>query len=1036
MAEIEKGLIKPTFEEWKTIFEQSKPKLIYLNIKREGIGRATNINSKSLSEFYEALIREQGGSNVDETLRNLVGEGAASSLRRLGFNSSKEAKWVIDALKNPALNSVTLFVDANDEIEKIDYAIKGEVNTVQHPVIYDKIAGDRISFDSRRYYRIDNSKDLIVEPLTVEYINLFDFDNTERIKVSYIKSDKYSIDPSTLDVLNSQTNFLPTKKVITNDFSEINTLQEYNNFYLIKPKALNKLMSGKKVKPVIVKSIEGINSHKENIQYKGINFVHGQLWGEDDDRASDSTPLLNLVNQPLESIPNYFKENINRDKLNEVLTPNSVNKITSRLQYEVRLQGRQTREGRGEGKYTGDRDTKRNTQSMGFVLYHIENKYIYFPKMKEEIPLYIVVFYNKQYPYGEETWFPADKQMLFYNESEVGQYFGEKSMSNKDWIKVSKNITRDTVNGVVSYLKSLKVSYRVKGKLDLSKFTPEVQDKINNNIKDIVENSMFGFLSQTKRRGRRMVVKKNLLKSASDIKRVSNSIIKDKFGPLKEFKDLSKYDMQIFVNSFRNSYGQEYEFENTEFNLEYIFEPLAMNEVTNNLKETSNTDITNLTSKIQNLDGDIFQCFSISSKVKNRHGEIGMGVLVFCYFFKDDKLDKIEAVVASISRYSTLNSKNRNTINVSKKEISIEYPFDDMGVFMYEIVTGGKYSIMMRGTGGDATTNSPPRRASTYYEGVLNLARRFGNILVDRIQFNDLRNEHVGYVAGRNPNNAMYYYLYTDSDYSGGSEEGQLCVGKIDLLYRGVKEGARGRPFDNIEISLSKYPTLQSFKDAFSVAIVATDTGSCLQGGPIPKGDTAGTMFELYVGGTGVDYDKNFSYRNIKDNKERVGLAEGMPNDRIAEGVAGQRTYRVEGRLKTHLSLVRLYGQEFLNWTDSLVKKVLESNEIKIGGKNISSGTSSGGNFKLNSPNSAIAHEPENSGQEEPEDLSMYKRAVGIPDRLIPLFYNMVGREPLSRELEPFSDILETSNTFDEIIQRIRQFDDDDDEDDIDNLFD
>ena len=1026
MAEIEKAIIKPTYEEWKTIFEQSNSKLIFLSIKREGLGRPSKINSKSLSEFYEALIREEGGSNVNETLRNLVGGIPASSLRKLGFNSSKEAKWVIDALKNPDLNSVKLFIDANDAIERIDYEIRGHINTVQHAVIYDKIAGDRISFDSRRNYKIGNDKDLIVESLIEEYINLFNFDNTERTKVSYIKTDKYSIDPSTLDVLNSQTKFLPTKKVITNDFSEINTLQEYNNFYLIKPKALNKLMSGKKIKPLIVDSIDEINNHKDTIKIEGINYLHG----EDDVIEGDDEPLLNLVNQPLESIPNYFKEDIHQDKLNEVLTPDSVKKITSRLQYEVRLQGRQTREGRGEGKYTGDREPKGNTQSMGFVLYHIKNKYIYFPKMKEEIPLYIVVFYNKKYPYGVETWLPADKQMLFYNESEVGQYFGEKSESNKDWIKVSKNITRDTVNGVVSYLESLKVSYRVKGKLDLSKFTPEVQDKINNNIKDIVENSMFGFVSQVKRRGRRMVVKKNLLKSASDIKRVSNSIIKDKFGPLKEFKDLGKYDMQIFVNSFRGSYGQEYEFENTEFNLEYIFEPLAMNEVANNLKKTSSTDITNLTSKIQNLDGDIFQCFSISSKVNNKYGEIGMGVLVFCYFFNDDKLDKIEAVVASISRYSSLDSKSNNTISLAKKEISIEYPFDDMGVFMYEIVTGSKYSIMMRGTGGPATTNSPPRRASTFYEGALNTARRFGNILVDRIQFNDLRNQHVGYVVGRNQNNAMYYYLYTDSDYSGGSEEGQLCIGKIDLLYKSVKEG---RHFDNIEISLSKYPTLQSFKDAFSVGIVATDKGSCLQGASAPKGDTAGTMFELYVAGTGVDYDKNFSYRNIKDNKEKVGLAEGLFSDKIAEGfttpegevirpVAGQRTYRDQDRLKTHLSLVRLYGQEFLNWTDSLVKKVLESNEIKIGGKNMSAGTSAGGTFRLNSPNSAIAHEPKNSGQDA-------MLGTDFSDEVVRIFQQRYGHLPHGRDVSVMRGIEE------EVNRRNNRPDDDDDEDDIDNLF-
>jgi len=1018
VAEIEKSIIRPTLEEWKTIFQQGiseqSNKAIHFYIKREGLRGSSDIKTTTslLYEVYEALIREKGGTNVDETLRNLRVEEVVNPLRNLGFNSSKEAKWVIDAIKNPKLDKVMLYVDANNEIERLDFVVSGGLNNVvQHPVIYNNSKG-RISFDSRRNYKINNSRDVIVDDLEDEYINIFDFDNTHREKVSYIMAHSYSIDPSTMETLNFKTNFLPTKEAITNNTSDINTLQEFNNFYIIKPKALNKLLSGKKVKPVIIEDIDEINIHRERINYKGINYVQGETMLESVDEKNYNTPLLNLVNQPLESIPNYFKEDIYQDKLNEVLTPDSVKKITSRLQYEVRLQGRQTREGRGEGKYTGDKPTERNTPQLGFTLYHIKNHFIYFPKMKEELPLYIVAFYKKKYPYGDETWEPTDRHMLFYSDSEVNMYLGERMVSNKDWIKVSKNITRDTVNGLVSYLESLKVSYRVKGQLDLSKFTPEVQDKINNNIKDIVENSMFGFLSQTKRRGRRMVVKKNLLKSASDIKRVGDEIVRSKFGPLKEFKDLNEDEILTFESKFRNEpYGQEYLFGNTEFNLEYIFEPLPKNLVTNNLAKTSNSDKTSILSKIENLDGDIFQYFSISSKVKSSKGEIGMGVLVFCYFFKDNKLDKIEAVVASISRYSSESSKGKNTISVAKKEISIEYPFDDMGVFMYEIVTGSKYSIMMRATqGGEASfINSPPRRASTMFETVLQDSRRFGQIIVDKMQYNDLRNQHIGYIAGRNNYNAMYYYLYSDSDYYGGSEEGQLCIGKIDLVYKRALEdlGGRGREFADFTTSpnLEPHPTLQSFKDAYSVGIVVTERGSCLQGKDIPKGDNTAFQALWYVLG-GIDYDNSFSYRNIKDNKERAGMREGLPTDAMAEGfttddgrrippMSGQNTYRDADRLRTHLSLVKKYGQEFLNWTDSLVKKVLEAGEIKIGGKNISSGTSSGANFNEFNPNSAWAHKAKirQSSVDIRENMGRIPEANRI-------FFQRYGRMPTGRDTD------------------------------------
>lgn len=983
MVEIEKSVIRPTLEEWKTIFDSGNGKKVSIVYIGQGESSSTSVSSDRWSEVYAALIRKVEGTDVDETLREILGKkgpGLVFLFEKLGFNSNKEARWVIEAIKQPEIHELTLFVDGNIEIHKIDFTVRKTLsNEVEHPVIYDEKSG--ISFTSRREYQINNSKDLIVEDLESEYINIFDFDNTERAKVSLISPSAYSINPSTMETSKTKTNFLPIKKVITTSTPYFPF--ENNAVYIIKPKALNRLVSGKKIRPKIIDSFDEID--------------------RDAVVALNNGPL-HLVNKPLESIPNYFKEDIHQDKLNEVLTPNSVKKITSRLQYEVRLQGRQTREGRGEGKYTGNKTVDLNKPELGFMLYHFKNHKIYFPKMKEDIPLYIVVFYRKTYSYGDVQWEPADRHMLFYSDSEVNRYLSERMVSNKDWIKISKNIIRDTVNGVVSYLESLKVSYRVKGKLDLSKFSSGILDKINNNIKDIVENSMFGYLSQTARRGRRMQVKKNLLKSASDMKNTGNTIMRNEFGPLKEFKDLNIDEINTFVNVFKDdTHGKEYNFENTQYNLKYKFEPIDFSSISGNLKLSTNAEKQQVRDKLSNLDGDVHQYFSINSELSFGE-EQGMGGLAFCYFFKDGKLDKIEGVVASINRY-----KSTPVISVAKKEISIEYPFDDMGVFMYEIITGTKYGLSFRMEGkSHEFVNSPVRRAQGLLQTVLQNEINRGGILHSNVKFNELRNEIIGYIVGRNQHNSMYYYLYPDSDYWGGTEAGQVCLGKIDLTYMNSATGNL-KNFSQ-QADLVRYPTLQSFKDNFDVGVSATTTGTCVHGKRLPKGDTLTAFVNLFLGGTNVDYDTESSYRNIKDNTQLRGLMEGVANDIIAAkdtGVGGIDTERESSRLNTHLTLVRFYGQQFLDWTDSLVKKVLESGEVKIGGRALTAGrgTSKYKVFNPTQSHSGYAHK----GKIRETSVDINEIAERIPEASR-IFFARYGRNPTVQDSDVLQGIQEQIN--------------------------
>ena len=181
--------------------------------------------------------------------------------------------------------------------------------------------------------------------------------------------------------------------------------------------------------------------------------------------------------------------------------------------------------------------------------------------------------------------------------------------------------------------------------------------------------------------------------------------------------------------------------------------------------------------------------------------------------------------------------------------------------------------------------------------------------------------------------------------------------------------------------------------------------------------------------GTDVDYDKESTpfnpnvpssgpkYQNIKDHTNPLGLLEGVPYDMMArqgpEGVGGIDTQREPQRLTTHLTLVRKYRQEFLNWTDSLVKKVLESGEVKIGGKELDAGqsTSRGQSFNVHRGHSAFAHIPEKSNEEQiravVDEAIIDETARRFGEEAVRVFQQMYNRLPLGRDAARMQGIVD-----------------------------
>lgn len=916
MVEIEKSVIRPTYAEWVDIYSEDKE--ITFRRKQSLVGGMINVETIRPLAIYQKAVEE----NIEVSEKDMPDINISHDMFRLkGFNSMTQAKKYIAVMKNPDIKDIEVFIDGEEDIVKLNF----NLDTPKNPVDKSKyiFTPDFISYNKGNL--MDRQLNIIssISAKTTK-VKLFDFENSKRVDVYFADIEDAGYNPITEEYSEKQTDdFLPTVKVLAESdprrisselYNAKKMLKEGDNVYFIPtvngkiPKALNRLTSGKKL---ITRKIS---------EYAPI------------DTSKSSKEGMNEILPQLEPLPNEFKKY--EQKLNEVFEPKSTKKLIGRMQYLTRLEARKAREGRGVGKYTGDRDFQDNRPKLYFYHTLLPNA-VYSPQTKSYEGVNILSFFIKT---GGD-FVPADNMLLFLNEAFVPSYFAE-SDRNKDWARISWNVAKDAVEGIISYAKDLQVRYRSRKKLNFDIMSEKMMNAFDTNLNEIMENSFFSYMSFDKRRGKRLkVTKSNMLKSATEIKNTFDTILRETYGPLKQFKELDKSELVDFIYRMNHQQKKTYDFEDTRFNIRFDYEPVDERDVKGKYftEGIRTADVESLFARVNALDGNFKQYFTIKNIAREQSDYVG--VLVICYYYDGDEMDRIEAVSLTLQRVEY----RPRVIQQVNKDISIEYPADEIGVFMYEIMTGMRRdSPLMLGRGGGSPSVSPSKIGYSFAQDVLDRDMRFAQFFINNMKYNEIRNEFVGFLVGQNPTNKMFQFLFTDSTLRGATSQNMICVGKMDLFY---KPNFSQYFIDNNPGFLSRIDTFDDFKSKVTIGLNATESGSCIHfDRDVPKGDQLGTFAMVYLGGAGDP-------KNFLDGRLNSEVLQGGP-------ISGQQVSRPEGRVRLHYELYNKFGSEFETFIRDIVKKAVESGEIKLGAKFVRGGATAGTEFRPNKANHAIIYTP------------------------------------------------------------------------------
>jgi hypothetical protein len=925
VVEIEKSVIRPTYAEWVDIYSLGK-EIRFYRTGPYAEGRPVLYGPINPLPIYQKAVEE----NIEITQKDMpdISNKINYDLFRLkGFNSMSQAKKYIAVMKNPDIKNIDVFIDGEEEIVKLNFLVRESGKTIDTSKYI--FSPKRISYSSGQLFNHNNG---VINKINAETtkVKLFNFENSESVDVYFAEYGEAGYDPIKGEFTEGQDDdFLPKVEILAehisegDDISKIKEMLKENNVYFIPnvngktPKALNRLTSGKKLNPV---SIYGF-SPDAKLNYSG------------------NKRNFNEVLPQLEPLPNEYKKY--EEQLNEVFEPKSTKKLIKRMQYLTRLEARKAREGRGVGKYTGDREFDKNRPKLYFTWSLVRG--VYSPQTKRYEDINILAFFIER----DNTLEPADDVMLFVNEAFVPSYFAE-SDRNKDWAEISWNIAKDAVEGIIAYAKDLQTRYRSRRKLNFDTMSEKMINAFDINLNEIMENSFFGFVSFDKRRGKRLKVRKsNMLKSASDIKNTFNEVLNRNFGPFKEIKDLNKEEMQVFITEIRGFYRREYNFADTRFNIEFEYIPYDDAQIDTVIRNETTFNADDIIRRKNSLDGDLKQYFSIRNKSAVGEESL-MGVLVICYYYNGDELDRIEAVSIVQQRIQY----RPNIVQQASKDISIVYPADEIGVFMYEIMTGMRRNTpLILGRKGGSVSASPSKVAQNFFQeylgGTFKEIESEGGFVINNMKYNELRNDFVGYLVGRNGINKMYQFLYSDSTLQGTEGADTICVGKMDLFYKIDESGFRG---EGVRF-LMDIEDFEDFKNKVTIGLNATQSGSCINmTAGVPKGDFLPVFASMFLGGTGSDKD----------------FLEGNINSYVIagdSGIGGTNTSRIPARVRLHAELYKKFGSQFGEFIDSLVRKAVESGEIKLGAKYLRRGTSSGSPFNPNMGNHAIIYRPPNIEQ-------------------------------------------------------------------------
>jgi hypothetical protein len=887
----------------------------------------------------------------------------------IGFNSKTEFNYFKGACANDKVGKITAHIDKNNILDRIEYnLVTPESN---RPEFY--MLGTRPIEYKNGYFYYANKKAFVDANLLSESktrFKFFDFGNSERKDVVIVSDATANYNPITdkFEILN--TDFLPSVYSIvpleknedgTGIYNKIAKVLEEGHTYIIEnDKIINRLTSGKPYKSERL-SMEQTFSDFQNIVPKVTR--------------ANTTP----IDPPLASLPNEFNKPEVKEELEELLTTESVKKIIRLLQYEVRLQARQTREGRGVGKYLGEKSVEDNKRSqMRFKISEPRKGafsgtlFLYNPRRKESKPLKLIHFAEED---NQHRIVPSDTNILFVHETRAVESFKEIG----DWAKFSPKIFRDILKGVKEELRTIKTVYRTKGPLDMSKFSDKMQNSFQNKVKEIVENALFGTVSLTRRQGRRMKVMKNMLKSASNLKIFGETAMRNT-DPLKKFSEYTKEDVQEFNSHFETQIwnGPDLNFEDTTVGIKFNYRIWSPQNIGNTTRGAGR--------KLQSIEGEDKFYFEVKNILRpdtrgtSSYGSdpynLTVGYLVISYFYENNTVDKIQATTLAIKRDSRdWGATDTEDPFLASKEISIEYPFDDLGVFMYEFMTGFRSidrSEARKPGEGDVRAFGRPGIQSPVTQATANFA---GNIINEtdfvysNLKYNMIRNAWTGSAVGRNGINKMYYYVMPDHTITKVGDPGQVCFGFVDLTFFRTAEGFRGlEKQSRVNMEGVKQMNFETFKEIYSIGLSVNPQGMCikLQEGT-PRGDTIGSLILLYM--TGKKYNPAFTHPDFKQEKITQPTTTGVlpvawdppPDPKTGKkrrGLsAGSGMHRADEKVQIQMLLVNKFGQEYLDFIDGLTKKAFETGEIRITPDTVTEGINApSSDYKKKDESGPLAH--------------------------------------------------------------------------------
>lgn len=834
-------------------------------------------------------------------------------LYKIGFDRKEHVEIFSHIMKNPEYVDIKISIDPMLTIERIEFErLKDEtLESVEEFMIVDINGHVGLPFSESKPPESIRAK-------------LYDFNNSSIEYVFIAKSSSGVINPLTGKEDKYLENFISPSTVLQKN-PVIDTIQnklDNASVYIIREKQIKELYAK-------------INKTPKNLSHNQDTLTDFLATRISNFRRDDVT----FVEPNLEPMQNVFKIDQDfRNQIYERFDNKGAKKVLEILQYELRLQGRKTREGRGSGKSNVE-----PSKTLAFHIHGVTDHRLYVKNSVET--LYFITFL--QAARGDRLFEYYEDRIIFPNESNAANFM---DYPIDDWLKISPNIVRRTKQDILAYLDFIQSTYRTK-KMIWDEIPANIKTSITQNIKEIIERSLYGNLTMRTRRGAGgMRVTKNVLKSIVEFKQTAEKTMTNEFGGIKRFKDLNKVELGKFIDNFSPS-NIVIEDTATDIKFEYI---LTLNTYT--VGGRAGEKIVQKERYLRNsADGSMK--FVIMARGQ-QSAEMGLLLITFSYD-ENDKMDKIEATSFTLTR-EALEWRPSDTVITSSKEISLEYPFDEIGVYMREVMTGPNtftwrlqqyegatqqrgFNLSMSGAGLDPT-----------------LARALNIVpLWTNLKANPIRGEVVGYAVGRGYNGG-YTFVMPDSTLTAAGEAGQICLGRIYIKY--YEKGT------NKQVTLDKMKshirdenfTLEDLK-GYIIAAFSDYKGACIKlDRDRVRNDALAHTVSLNLQrrtypDTGL---RRIAGTSVDEEIEQPSAIGRYSSNMYRGNPAGHAMLSSDYR--ENLKLFRKFGKEYFDFIDSKLIEALNEGKLKYGAKSIKVGLTDPESYyvEIRDPDVTVIHEP------------------------------------------------------------------------------